>query len=79
MQLRFLRNKFATLSHYMRSAHKPKKKTPPNELKAAVIREHGTIAAYIRSSGRSAGTVYSALKNRRSGPVARAIREEVMK
>lgn len=50
------------------------RKFGPNDLKAAVISRHGTIAAFIRSTGASKGTVYSALKFRRNGPEAQRIR-----
>lgn len=47
----------------------------PHDVKAAIIRKHGTIAAFARATGKSAATVYSAIKNRRNGPVSREIRE----
>ena len=63
----------------MRTAHKQKLPEPgPFDLKAAIIRRHGTIAAYIRSTGKKAGTVYATIGGRRNGPKSIAIRTEVL-
>jgi hypothetical protein len=62
----------------MRPAHKPKIPDGPHDVKAGLIRKHGTIAEYIRASGRRPGTVYAAIKGRRNGPIARAIRREAL-
>lgn len=59
----------------MSSRRKTQNSPGPNELKASVIRRHGTIANFIRITGASKGTVYSALKYRRNGPEAKRIRE----
>jgi hypothetical protein len=53
--------------------HKTKIPTA-NELKAEAIKRHGTIGAFAKYIGQSPATVYSALKYRRSGRVARLIR-----
>lgn len=56
-------------------SHKRKISTPSaNDVKAEIIRKHGTIAEFIRITGNSAGTVYAAIKNRRNGPKSKAIR-----
>lgn len=46
-----------------------------HDVKAAIIRKHGTIAEFIRVTGNKAGTVYAAIKNRRNGPKSEAIRK----
>lgn len=62
----------------MRTSNKPKIQPGLHDVKAALIRKHGTIAAYIRKSGNSAGTVYAAIKARRNGPKSRAIVTEAL-
>lgn len=64
----------------MRRHHKPKAPVARGEhdVKAALIRKYGTIAEYIRISGRSAGTVYAAIKGRRNGPISRDIRADAL-
>ena len=59
----------------MPSRSKPRKVSiPSNELKASVIRRYGTITAFAVAIGETRATVYSALKLRRDGKVARRIR-----
>ena len=62
----------------MRPAHKQKNTPGAHDVKAAIIRKHGTIAAYIRASGLKPGTVYAAIKHRRNGRLSRKIREEAL-
>jgi hypothetical protein len=75
LQVRYLRNKFTTPSQKLRMTNKRKLSAAgKNDVKAGIIRKHGTIAAFIRAEGFNAATVYSAIKNRRNGPTSRAIR-----
>ncbi len=63
----------------MRIANKNKKpRSGRYDVKAAIIRKHGTIAAYIRATGKKPGTVYAAIAGRRDGPVSRAIKTEAL-
>ena len=63
----------------MRSRHKNNFPRGAHEVKAALIRKYGTIAAYIRESGHRPGTVYAAIRNRRDGPISRAIKAEALR
>lgn len=62
----------------MEPNHKTKLQRDSDRVKAGLIRKHGTIAAYIRQTGRKPGTVYAAIKFRRSGPESVAIRKEAL-
>lgn len=68
------------MSHKTKISRRPlNNSNGPHDVKAAIIRKHGTIAEFIRSKSLNAATVYAAIKNRRNGPTSRRIRELALK